>query len=144
MTTLMRFIAFTMLIGLAFPAFGEVGEDDAKIKAVITRQLEAFQAGNGVAAFEVASPMIQMLFGDAARFLEVVEQGYPQIAHARSHKFLNRETVGTVVVQRVLVASDKGSVVARYEMIQINDGWRVNGCQIEAQQDASIRTVHSA
>ena len=39
-------------------------------------------------------------------------------------------------MQRVLIESEKGSVIVRYEMIEIDGNWRINGCMIEKVDDA--------
>jgi Domain of unknown function (DUF4864) len=103
---------------------------------VIGRQLEAMNRGDGVAAFAFASPAIQAIFGDAANFMRMVERGYPQIYRSRRHRFLQFDSSGGELIQRVLIESDSGTVVARYEMVEIDGTWRINGCTIEQTEGA--------
>ena len=107
------------------------------IEAVITRQLEAFSRGDRDAAFAIASPSIQAMFGDAATFLTMVETGYRTLARPDRHRFLDLQIVAGRLVQRVLVdGRDGATVVARYEMIEIDGGWRINGCTLEKGEAA--------
>ena len=106
------------------------------IREIITRQLDAMNRDDQAAAFAIASPSIQQMFGDAPTFMGMVARGYPQVHHSRGHRFLKLEVIDDRLVQRVLVESDAGTVVARYEMIEIDGTWRINGCSIEAAEGA--------
>ena len=108
----------------------------AAIDAVISRQLEALNKGDGEAAFAIASPSIQSIFQTPQNFIGMVERGFPELRHASGHRLLKLETVEGAVVARVLVESPSGNVIARYEMIEIDGSWRINGCSLEARQDA--------
>jgi Domain of unknown function (DUF4864) len=110
--------------------------DETEIHAIIVRQLEAFDRGDQATAFALASPSIQTLFQNADHFIDMVAQGYPQLLHSRSHRFLKLETVGDALTQRVLIDGDQGSVVAIYELVRVDGEWRINGCSLEARQDA--------
>ena len=114
----------------------QAGEDDAGIRSVITAQLEALKRGDGEAAFAIASPAIQEIMQDVPAFMALVAKGYPQLLQSNRHRFLKLERVGGTLVERVMIESDKGSVVARYEMIEIDGHWRINGCTLEERQDA--------
>jgi hypothetical protein len=111
-------LAVALLIACAGPAPAQTPRE-AAIRDVITRQLEALRRGDAHAAFAVASPAIQALFGSPAKFMGMVEQGYPQIYRSRSHRFLKLETIDGKTVQRVLIESAAGTVVARYEMTEL-------------------------
>jgi Domain of unknown function (DUF4864) len=106
------------------------------IRDVITRQLEAMNRDDQATAFAIASPAIQQLFGDALTFMGMVANGYPQVHHSRGHRFLKLEVIDDRLVQRVLIESEAGTVVARYEMIALDGVWRINGCTIEAAEGA--------
>ena len=109
---------------------------DTAIRDVIGGQLEAMNRGDGVAAFAFASPGIQAIFGDAQAFMRMVERGYPQIYRSRQHRFLQLDSTGGERIQRVLIESDAGTIIARYEMVEIDGIWRINGCTIEATAGA--------
>lgn len=116
-------------------AFAQTAPELA-IREVITRQLDAMNRDDHAAAFAIASPSIQQMFGDAPTFMGMVARGYPQVHHSRGHRFLKLEAIAGALIQRVLVESDAGTVVARYEMIEIDGAWRINGCSIEAAEGA--------
>lgn len=110
--------------------------DETALRGTITRQLEAMNRDDGAAAFAIASPMIQDMFQDPPTFMRMVQIGYPQVYHSRSHRFLKLESTDGRLFQRVLIESDSGTVVARYEMIEIDGAWRINGCMIERAEGA--------
>jgi hypothetical protein len=110
--------------------------DEARLREVITRQLDAMNRGDDAAAFAIASPAIQTLFQDAPTFMRMVQLGYPQVYRSRSHRFLKLDTSDGRLIQRVLVESEAGTVVARYEMVEIDGAWRINGCTIEQGEGA--------
>lgn len=108
---------------------------DTAIREVISQQLNAINNDDGQAAFAIASPNIQTMFGSPATFMSMVERGYPQIYRSRSHRFLNIDDSSGTLQQRVLVEGETGSVIVRYEMIEIDGRWRINGCIIEKVED---------
>ena len=135
---LMRKCAVTLAavwLAIASAAIAQSLQETA-IRGVISRQLEAMNRGDGVAAFALASPAIQSLFGDATNFMRMVERGYPQVYRSRNHRFLKLDNLEGRLVQRVLIESNAGTVVARYEMVEIDGAWRINGCTIEQTEGA--------
>jgi hypothetical protein len=128
-------LAAIVLLAIASTAIAQSPQETA-IRGVIARQLEAMNRGDGAAAFAQASPAIQSLFGDAANFMRMVERGYPQVYRSRSHRFLKLDSTEGRLIQRVLIESDTGTVVARYEMVEIDGAWRINGCSIEQTEGA--------
>ena len=102
------------------------------IEAAIVRQLDAFNRGDRDAAFAVAAPTIQSLFSDAATLMGMVERGFRPLYKSASHRFLNLDTSEGRPIQRVLVnGADGSTVVARYEMIEVDGQWRIAGCSLE-------------
>ena len=128
------FLALTLLFR-ASSAFAETPEE-TKVHAVITQQLEALRRGDSESAFARASPTIQGIFQNAQNFSRMVETGFPQIYKSRTHRFLKLEGNNGTYTQRVLIESDGGTVVVRYEIIEIDGASRINGCVIEASQGA--------
>lgn len=110
--------------------------EEAKVQDVITRQLEALRRGDSESAFAHASPAIQAIFQNAQNFSRMVETGFPQIYKSRTHRFLKLEGINGTYTQRVLIESDGGTVVVRYEIVEIDGALRINGCVIEASQGA--------
>ncbi len=130
-----HFLTVVMLLAWAPIAVAQ-HPDEARIREVITRQLDAMNRGDHAAAFAIASPAIQTMFQDAPTFMRMVQLGYPQVYRSRNHRFLKLDTSDGRLIQRVLIESDAGTVVARYEMIEIDGRWRINGCAIEQAEGA--------
>ena len=136
MLHLVRALGFCIFVGFATFALARTDPvAETKIQAVISQQLDALDKNDSSAAFAIASPKIQTLFQTAEFFIDMVERGYPQLRHSRGHRFLKLDWVDGVLIARVLVDSDSGSVIARYEMIEIDGVWRINGCSLEPRQD---------
>ena len=108
-----------VLLALASTVLAQSPRETA-IREVIARQLDAMKRGDEMAAFAFASPAIQSTFGDAANFMRMVERGYPQVYRSRRHDFLKLDTFNDRLIQRVLIESDAGTVVARYAMVEID------------------------
>jgi Domain of unknown function (DUF4864) len=113
-------------VGVGSP--GAQAPDEAKIPEVITRQLDAMHRDDAAAAFAIASPAIQSIFQDAPTFMRMVQLGFPQLYRSRNHRFLKLDTSDGRLIERVLIESDVGTVVARYELVEIDGLWRINGC----------------
>lgn len=137
MTRLIAFLfgaALFAIVPLA-PARATDARETA-IRDVISRQLEAIGNNDAEAAFAFASPKIQSMFGEPWTFMVMVARGFPHIYRSSGHRFLNVVETGPLPLQRVLIESAKGSVIVRYEMIEIDGQWRINGCQIEKVDEA--------
>jgi hypothetical protein len=63
--------------------------------------------------------------------MRMVELGYPQVYRSRGHRFLQLDASQGRLIQRVLIESDAGTVVARYDMVEVDGAWRINGCSLE-------------
>ena len=108
------------------------GQTRGQIRAVIEKQLEAFSRDDGGAAYAVASPMIQRLFGNPANFMAMVRAGYPQVyRHRRAEFGALRELNGELVQLVTFTGLDGHKVLAIYSMVKDNTGsWRINGCRL--------------
>lgn len=106
--------------------------DHQAIEQVITSQLEAFRHDAGDAAFGLASPKIQSMFGTAPNFMAMVRQGYPPVYRPRSFEFEQLVTIDDRIVQRVMIIGPDGApALALYTMEQEPDGtWRIDGCAL--------------
>ena len=109
---------------------------ETAIRATISAQLDAMNKRDDAAAFAIASPMIQQMFGTASTFMTMVERSYPQVFKSRGVRFLNLTTVDGQLTQRVVIDSDAGTVIGNYQMIEVDNVWRINGCQFEKRDDA--------
>ena len=131
------FLALVLAAFIAFasPPVSAQAPDESALRSAITRQLDALNRSDQDQAFAIASPMIQKMFQDAPTFMRMVQAGYPQIFRSRTHRFLKLDTSDGRLIQRVLIESAAGTVVARYEMVEIDGVWRINGCAVEAGQE---------
>lgn len=138
---MMRALAVCLIVATLFCGAFTARADDAAsastadhqaIEQVITSQLEAFRRDAGDAAFGLASPNIQAMFGSAANFMAMVRQGYPPVYRPRSFTFEQLVTINGRIVQRVMVIGPDGeAALALYTMEREADGsWRIDGCAL--------------
>jgi hypothetical protein len=107
-------------------------EDWTAIRAAITAQVAALRDGDAAKAFSQASPGIRRQFGNAARFMTMVRDGYTPLLEARYTEFLAGAVIDGRVIQPLrLVARDEKVEVALYTMQkQREGGWKIAGCAI--------------
>jgi hypothetical protein len=137
----MRRVAFLFCLLLAPPGIaGDAAlgaEDRAAIRAVIERQLAAFQRDDAADAFAFASPTIQHQFETPDNFMRMVRGSYPPVYRPREVSFgplVERE--GEIVQKVLFVGPDGQPVMAHYLMQRQPDGsWRINGCFLAASPD---------
>ena len=120
---------------LAGPAWAQPAvspDDEAAIRGVITRQIEAFRRDDGDAAFAFASPHIQEQFGNPGRFLDMVRRAYPAVNRPRSVDFAELLVGNGVIMQQVELIGPAGEAeLALYSMQRDADGrWRIDGCTL--------------
>jgi hypothetical protein len=106
--------------------------DRAAIKAVISRQIEAFRRDDAAEAFSLASPGIQGVFGTPENFLRMVRTSYQPVYRPASVTFLDVSFIDEEAVQKVRISDQSGAVwLALYPMERQKDGsWKTNGCQL--------------
>ena len=127
MRQLVMLIILAMGLAGSFPGLARADG----IKETISRQIEAFRRDDAETAFSFASPSIQQQFGTPDVFMSMVARGYPQVYRPRSFRFAERATRGRLTLQKVIVVGPDGvAVAALYEMVKIDDRWRINGCRI--------------
>jgi hypothetical protein len=100
------------------------------ICAVIQQQLEAFQRDDAAGAFAFASPDIQVQFGTAETFMQMVKTGYAPVYRPRAVMFADLTRVEGMPAQTVMLMSAAEELVqAVYLMQQQPNGeWRIHGC----------------
>src|SRR5262249_50670492 len=97
--------------------------DRAAIRDVIGRQVEAFRRDDGDAAFGLASPNIQGMFGRSDIFMDMVRQGYQPVYRPRVFDFREIVDLHGQPAQKVhVVGPDGRPVTAVYPMTQLPDG----------------------
>jgi len=129
------------VVALVIGGLGPVrsGADSAAIEQVIEDQMNAFRAGDPVAAFEFASPNIRGLFGTPENFGRMVASGYPSIWQPGAVRFLGLSERGGRLQQRVEVTDAQGRThLFDYEMIPTEAGWKINGVRPVAAADVGV------
>jgi hypothetical protein len=120
-------LLLVVLSGYAGAAERRVNPTDlTEIRAVINRQIEAFQRDDARGAFELASPSVQQSFGTPERFLDVVRMAYRAVYRPSRVAFLDLVIIGGDVVQQLQLTDRAGGVwLAYYAMQRQEDGsWR--------------------
>lgn len=129
-------MAMLAVFGLWAGAAGAEGQDEAAIRTVIESQLEAFNARDVNEAWSYASPMIQGMFGNAANFGMMVENGYPMVWTNTGAEFGELREVAGRLYQRVIVEDASGGRhVLEYQMIETAAGWQINGVMVLPPED---------
>ena len=114
--------------GLVMFAGAVFGQARDAIEDVIGNQLRAFNDRDMTEAFSYASPMIQGMFRDPARFGFMVENGYPMVWNNADVRFLDLREEAGMQIQRVIVKDEQGNIhTLDYAMIATADGWLING-----------------
>jgi DNA-binding GntR family transcriptional regulator len=133
----MKKLLFALLLlasGVAGAAERRVsGADLAEIRAVIHRQIEAFQRDDASAAFALTSPSVQVAFRTAERFMDAMRMAYWAVYRPTRVAFLELVVLENErVVQHLQVTDRSGAVwLALYAMERQQDGsWRANGCHL--------------
>lgn len=119
-----------MLAGVAAQA-QELLAPDPAIETTIRNQFDAFLADDVDTAWQYASPNIQRLFQTPENFGRMVRQGYPMVWRPAQVEFMDLQSLGGIVVQRVQVIDQAGRThVLAYQMVETEAGWQINGVQI--------------
>lgn len=109
--------------------------DEAAIRRTIEAQIDAFRRNDDAAAFALASPMIQGMFGTPANFMAMVRAGYPPVHRPRSVDFTELAEENGALVQKVeLIGPDGQPALALYTMVRGPDGWLIDGCRLTASE----------
>ncbi|WP_170475185.1 DUF4864 domain-containing protein [Ruegeria arenilitoris] len=126
------FIALFISAGLASGAFAQ----NAEIEANITAQIQAFKADDFDTAFTFASPNIQRLFRNSDNFGAMVRNGYPMVWRPADLRFLELREVSGSLWQKVMIVDGDGRVhILDYQMIEMENGWKINGVQLLGASD---------
>lgn len=127
------------VLALVSPA---AAQDEAPWQAVVTDQIEAFRAGDGAAALELAGAGFKTQFSDPDQFIAAIAaSGYGPIVHSRSHSFGDFTKVSEGVVMQVVkfVGPDQSLYEALYQLGEEPDvGWRVLGVALKREPGVGI------
>lgn len=128
------FLAFAMPV-----AAQEVMAPNPDIEATIQGQFDAFRDGDVAEAWTYASPNIQRLFRSEENFARMVEQGYPMVWTPGEVDFIDLQSLGGMLVQRVQVIDGQGNAhYLGYAMVETGGGWRINGVQVLRAPDLGV------
>lgn len=117
----------------------EVVAPNPDIEATIQGQFDAFRAGDVSEAWTYASPNIQGLFRTEENFARMVEQGYPMVWAPGEVDFIDLQSLGGLLVQRVQVIDAQGNAhYLGYAMVETDAGWRINGVQVLRAPDLGV------
>ncbi|MEM7473142.1 MAG: DUF4864 domain-containing protein [Pseudomonadota bacterium] len=125
-----HFIASMLIIvAAALPAQAQDTRVDAVV-GTIQNQLDAFQVDDFATAFTYASPNIKRLFGNPARFGQMVRNGFPMVWRPSEVQFLEFKDQAGQVSQLVLFRDANGvPIVLEYFMVETEQGWQIDGVQ---------------
>ncbi len=130
----MRRLAKALVISVSLASSASAAEilpSEPAIEQTIQRQIDAFLVDDFARAFTYASPSIRLFFGNPDRFGAMVRNGYPMVWRPDEFRFLELREIGGRLWQKVLIRDNTGAVhLLDYEMLQTDDGWRINGVQI--------------
>ena len=132
----MRYVmlGLVLALGLGRPAAAQ----EADIRAVIDRQVAAFEAEDVERAFSYASPGIRGLFGTPENFGAMVRSGYPMVWRPGELHYLELREVAARLWQKVLVRDRAGALhLLDYQMIETGAGWKINAVQILKMPDGT-------
>ena len=110
-------------------------------ESIISKQIEAFRAGDNEAAFSFAAPALQQLFQTPDNFIAMVKRGYMAVYAPRRFSFPGVETDPQGrPVQLVEVVDGDGRVwTARYTFEKQPDGsWRIAAVTLEKAPGADV------
>lgn len=132
----MRYFILSLFVALALS--GAARADEAALRAVISSQIEAFLAGDVDRAYSFASPFIQRKFGTPETFGTMVREGYPMVWRPSDVTFLDAEVIAGKLWQSVMLRGPAGkSWIVDYEMVELEDGWKINGVQVRAAPEVA-------
>ncbi|HUN51513.1 MAG TPA: DUF4864 domain-containing protein [Candidatus Sulfotelmatobacter sp.] len=114
--------------------------DQAAIRQVIERQLDAFRRDDGAAAFAFAAPGIKALFGNPENFMAMVRSGYQPLYRPKGFSFEPLTEQDGMMVQRLrVVGADGKAHLALYTMERQADGrWLIAGCVLLDLPEESV------
>ena len=107
--------------------------DAEQFQRIISGQITAFRAGNGLAAYSYAAPAIKRIFPSPEIFMEMVRQGYPPVYRPRSFEFGNvTEEIKGRPTQQVTIIDENGKTWSAFYVFerQPDGSWKIIGCSL--------------
>lgn len=124
---------FAFLLLLAIGTVAQEAPANPEFESIITRQIEAFRADNGEAAYGFAAPAIRRIFPTPEIFMQMVRQGYRPVYRPQSFAFAGvfTDPMGRPAQRVTIVGPDGRSYEAIYAMERQPDGrWLIVGCTL--------------
>ena len=120
-------------------ALMDLAETDRNaIRQVITAQLEAFQADDGIQAFLYAAPTIRHQFKTVTNFMHMVRSAYHPVYRPRGIIFGELTEMQGLPAQILLVMDQNGVIVKAVYLMerQPSGDWRIAGCFLVPVEEA--------
>ena len=132
---LRSFLAIVLWGLLSFAALADPisATDRAEFQRIITAQITAFRADDGLAAYDFAAPVVRNIFPTPEIFMAMVKQGYPPRLSPQSFNFTEAliDPMGRPSQKMKVVGPDGKTYIALYSMEKQPDGtWRIAGCTL--------------
>jgi len=114
--------------------------DQSAFQEIISDQIAAFNADDGLRAYSHAAPVIKQLFPSPDIFMSMVRQGYQPVYRQKSFQF------GPVLddmgrpSQEVTIVDVNGQVwtaIYSFER-QANGSWKISGCRLVRALGADV------
>lgn len=134
-----RLLASALIAGaLLAPSLAQA-DDSGDVRSVISSQLRAFKAGDGVAAYSFAAPSIKAMFPSPDVFMSMVRNGYSVVVEANNVTFGPMRAEGEGFRQDVNMTDAEGhSYIASYTLARQPDGsLKITSCSIRKGDDFS-------
>jgi hypothetical protein len=112
----------------------------ASSRAIIERQLDAFERDDAAAAYALAAPTIKEMFADAAHFMAMVRDHYAPVYRHRSVEFGAFTELGDEAsLEATLVDNDNVVWTALYSFRRLSNGdWLISGCVLAKAEGSAI------
>jgi hypothetical protein len=112
----------------------------ASSRALIERQLDAFERDDAAAAYALAAPTIKDMFSDADHFIAMVRDHYAPVYRHRSADFgAFKESGNDASLEATLVDQDNVVWTALYSFRRVPNGdWLISGCVLAKAEASAI------
>jgi hypothetical protein len=137
-----RLLLVLALLWLANAAWAEeiTRADQSAFQEVISDQIRAFNADDGVRAYSHAAPIIKQLFPSPDTFMAMVKQGYQPVYRQKSFNFGDVTNDTGRPEQEVTIVDLNGQVwtaIYSFER-QANGSWKISGCRLVRAPGADV------
>lgn len=116
----------------AAESFWPTAQEWAEIRAVIQRQLDAFQQDDEAGAYSHAAPSVKQRFPTPEAFSKMVRDKYSPIYNPREVKFLTPSIVNARILQGIQFLSDENQLLLAVFTLekQQDKSWKIKACDL--------------